>query len=162
MTKRLMTKAFLLMSACMFTCMAFMTPVEADGWYDAQGNWTEKVSYAPANNPYAGAWNNCTWSAWQIALEQTGTALPEWGSAGSWLAEAAADGYATSSVPAAGSIIVWSSHVGYVQAVSEDGSSVYVLEGGYRSPLGTGYNEGWYPAYSGRGGQALLGYIYLM
>jgi surface antigen len=133
------------------------TEVRAEEWEEPV--WTEDTGwYEPSyTNPYYGGWSNCTWSAWQIALEQTGIALPEFGSAGSWLYNAAAMGYWTGSQPAAGSIIVWSHHVGYVSAVSEDGSMIYVMEGGYCG----GYHEGWFPAYFPRSSQALLGYIYL-
>ncbi len=110
-----------------------------------------------AGNPFYGGWSNCTWSAWQLVYESTGIALPRLGNAGEWAANAVAYGYYVSSIPAANSIIVWSGHVGYVTAVSEDGASVYVQEGGFSG----GYHEGWYTAYSPRFGQALLGYIYL-
>ena len=66
-------------------------------------------------------------------------------------------GYYVSSVPVENSIVVWSNHVGYVSAVSEDGSMIYVREGGYCG----GYHEGWFPAYYPRSWQALYGYIYL-
>lgn len=108
-------------------------------------------------NPYWGGYGNCTWSAWQLAYENTGVALPQLGSATNWYYSAASYGYTVSNVPQAGSIIVWSGHVGYVSAVSEDGNSVYVLEGGYCG----GYHEGWWPAYSARNYRALIGYIYL-
>ena len=110
-----------------------------------------------ASNPYWGSWTNCVWSAWQLALQYTGIALPSFGAAGNWYSNAQAMGYTVSSVPAANSIVCWSNHVGYVTAVSEDGQSVYIVEGGY---CGT-YHEGWFPAYVPRGWQALYGYIYL-
>ena len=133
------------------------TEVYAEEWEEPV--WVDETAWAEPTytNPYYGGWANCTWSAWQIALEQTGIALPEWGAAGSWIHSAAAMGYWTGAEPAAGSIIVWSHHVGYVSAVSEDGSMVYVIEGGYCG----GYHEGWFPAYASRSRQALLGYIYL-
>ncbi len=134
--------------------------VKADEWEEPV--WTEDFIYdsgmvSPAYNPYFGGWSNCTWSAWQIAYENTGIALPEFGSAGAWMYNAARMGFATGNTPAAGSIIVWSHHVGYVSAVSEDGSMLYIIEGGYCG----GYHEGWFPAGAGRSRQSLLGYIYL-
>lgn len=137
---------FISMLAC------FSTNVLAEEPYAAESSAAVQI-----NNPYVGGWSNCTWSAWEIALAETGIQLPPLGSAGSWLNRAAAMGYAVGTVPAAGSIIVWNGHVGYVSAVSEDGQQVYVKEGGY---LG-GYHEEWAPAYSSRNHQALLGYIYL-
>ncbi len=110
-----------------------------------------------AYNPYYGGWSNCTWSAWQLVYESTGIALPSMGNAGQWAASAMAMGYYVSSVPAPNTIAVWSGHVAYVTAVSEDGSMIYIKEGGW----GGGYNEGWYYAYGPRTWQALYGYIYL-
>ena len=66
-------------------------------------------------------------------------------------------GYTVSSVPAVNSIVCWSHHVGVVTAISEDGSMVYIKEGGYCG----GYHEGWFPAYYSRSRQALYGYIWL-
>lgn len=140
------------------------TPVFADEWEEPtweeptwqEETWQEEVWVAPVN-PYYGGYRNCTWSAWQIAYETTGIALPNFGSAGNWLNKAASMGYVTSNVPVPNSIVVWSGHVGYVDAVSEDGSMIYVREGGYRG----GYHEGWFPAYTPRSWQALYGYVYL-
>ena len=70
---------------------------------------------------------------------------------------AARMGYTVSSVPAVNSIVCWSHHVGVVTAISEDGSMVYIKEGGYCG----GYHEGWFPAYYSRSRQALYGYIWL-
>lgn len=109
-----------------------------------------------SGNPYYGGWSNCTWSAWQLAYQNTGVALPGfWGNAGSWLASAAGSGYATGSTPAVGAISVYSNHVAYVDAVGPDGS-YHIQEGGY---LG-GYHEGW---VSGDylNGQSLYGFIYI-
>ncbi|MBQ9327079.1 MAG: hypothetical protein IJ225_00905 [Solobacterium sp.] len=138
--------------------MGTTTTVQAEEWDDPQ-EWEAETSWeAPqAYNPYWGGYGNCTWSAWQIAYETTGIALPAFGRAGSWLNSAASMGYYVSSVPVENSIVVWSNHVGYVSAVSEDGSMIYVREGGYCG----GYHEGWFPAYYPRSWQALYGYIYL-
>lgn len=109
-----------------------------------------------AANPYGGGWSNCTWGAWELARSSTGIELPAWGNAGDWLWSAANSGYATGSTPAANSIAVWSGHVAYVAGY--DGSdSIYIQEGGYQGS----YSEGYAPAYGGRHGQTLLGYIYL-
>ena len=134
MRKKLFTIATLL--AFLFT--SFITPVYAYG------------------NPYPGGWDNCTWSAWTLVYNSTGIALPSWGNAGSWLYNAAAQGWATGSTPASNSIAVYSHHVVYVTSY-DGGDQMYVKEGGY---LG-GYHEGYAYAYGGRGSQALLGFIYL-
>lgn len=107
-------------------------------------------------NPYSGGWSNCTWGAWQAMYTYRGISLPMWGNAGAWLGNAAASGWATGSTPASGSICVYSHHVAYVVSVSEDGQSVYIVEGGY---LG-GYMERWVSAYGSVSGQSILGYIY--
>ena len=112
----------------------------------------ENYSYG---NPYSGGWSNCTWSAWQLVYNNLGIALPDFGYSTNWYAAAAAMGYSVGSVPMAGSIGVYYGHVVYVAAV--DGDNIYVQEGGYCG----GYNEGWANGYSGRFGQALIGYIYL-
>ena len=137
--------------------MGATTPVFADEWDEPAPEAVEEVWTHQAYNPYFGGYRNCTWSAWQITYERTGIALPDFGRASNWMNAAASMGYTVSSEPVANSIIVWSNHVGYVGAVSEDGSMVYVIEGGYCG----GYHEGWFPAYYPRSNQALYGYIYL-
>ena len=122
----------------------------------AEGEDETYVSYAPVN-PYYGGWSNCTWSAWQLCYSHTGIALPRLGNAGAWYGNAAAYGYAVGTSPAPMSVIVWSNHVGFVTEVSEDGSMIYVKEGGYCG----GYHEGWWPSQGGRNGQAFYGYIYV-
>ena len=136
--------------------MGSATAVQAEEWVEEPA-WEEETWEVQAFNPYFGGYSNCTWSAWQIAYETTGIALPEFGRAGNWMNAAASMGYTVSNVPMPDSIVVWSGHVGYVSAVSEDGSMVYVREGGYCG----GYHEGWFPAYCPRSYQALYGYIYL-
>ena len=138
--------------------------VLATGWMTsvspsvhAEGeNGEYHLDYAPVN-PYYGGWGNCTWSAWQLCLQYTGVALPRLGNAGAWYASAAAMGMAVGQTPAANSIGVWSNHVVFVTQVSEDGSQVYMKEGGYCG----GYNEGWIDAMSSRNGQTFIGYIYI-
>ncbi len=125
----------------------------AETWTDEYNNWQGYQAY----NPYFGGYSNCTWSAWQIVYETTGIALPNFGVAGNWMNAAARMGYTVSSVPAVNSIVCWSHHVGVVTAISEDGSMVYIKEGGYCG----GYHEGWFPAYYSRSRQALYGYIWL-
>ena len=107
------------------------------------------------SNPYYGGWSNCTWGAWQLAHDALGVSLPEWGWAGSWVANAQATGYATGSTPVAGSIAVYSGHVAYVSEVSEDGSMIHIQEGGFAG----GYNDRWCSAYGNE--QALVGYVYI-
>ena len=131
---------------------AAKTPIRAE----EDGGEGYTVTYA-AVNPYYGGWSNCTWSAWQLCYDHTGIALPRLGNAGAWYGNAAAYGYAVGTSPAPMSVIVWSNHVGFVTGVSEDGSMVYVKEGGYCG----GYHEGWWPSQAGRHGQAFYGYIYV-
>lgn len=150
MEKKLLRKTLAVL-LCLFAICFTSTSVKAEGW--EEDSWAESVS----SNPYRGSWNNCTWSAWQLAQQYTGISLPDFGSAGNWYSNAAAMGYTVSNVPAVNSIVCWSSHVGFVTAISEDGNSVYIVEGGY---CGT-YHEGWFPAYTSRSHQALYGYIYL-
>lgn len=136
--------------------MGTTAAVKAEEWVDPYGESAESWG-VQAYNPYFGGYRNCTWSAWQITYERTGIALPDFGRAGNWMNAAASMGYAVSNVPVANSIVVWSNHVGFVSEVSEDGSMVYIIEGGYCG----GYHEGWFPAYYSRSRQALYGYIYL-
>ncbi len=114
-------------------------PVYGDGW-----------------NPYYGGWSNCTWSAWELANAYTGVSMPNFGNASGWAYTASSYGYGTGSTPVAGSIAVYSNHVAYVAAVSADGSSVYIMEGGVNG----GYYERWVSAW-GTGSQSLQSYIYL-
>lgn len=120
------------------------------------GEWGTTVTYA-AVNPYYGGWSNCTWSAWQLCYDYTGIALPRLGNAGAWYGTASAYGYSVGTSPAAMSVGVWSNHVVFVTEVSEDGSMVYIKEGGYCG----GYHEGWIPSQSNRNGQIFYGYIYV-
>ena len=148
-----------MMSAILTAGILLLSPaaVHAEEW-EAPAEWTDTAweEVLPVN-PYFGGYRNCTWSAWQITYERTGIALPALGVAGQWMNRAAAMGYYTSKVPVPNSIVVWSGHVGFVADVSEDGSMVYIVEGGYCG----GYHEGWFPAYYPRSYQALYGYIYL-
>lgn len=154
MTRKLKTTGITLL--CLISAFFTMAlPAQAQEWNEQ--DQAQQVQPYISSNPYAGGWSNCTWSAWQLALQHSSVALPSFGSAGSWFYNAAAMGYTVSSVPTAGSIVCWSHHVGYVSAVSDDGQSVYIIEGGYMG----GYHEGWYTAYVSRSRQALLGYIYL-
>lgn len=116
-------------------------------------NTTPATGRQGSYNPYGGGWSNCTWSAWTLANQYAGVSLPSWGWAGSWLANASADGWITSSDPSPYSIAVYSGHVALVTAV--EGDMVYIKEGGF---LG-GYNERW--VYVGGSTQTCLGYIWL-
>lgn len=126
----------------------------------AQSDFYSAGSGAPVtgggSNPFGGGWSNCTWSAWQLAYENTGVALPSLGNAGSWLANASASGYATGGSPAVGSVVVYSNHVAYVDAVGPDGS-YHIAEGGYNG----GYNERWVSGGGLPDGQSLYGFIYV-
>lgn len=123
----------------------------------AEEDWTDTTVTYAAVNPYYGGWSNCTWSAWQLCYDYTGVALPRLGNAGAWYGNAAAYGYSVGTSPAAMSVGVWSNHVVFVTQVSEDGSMVYIKEGGYCG----GYHEGWIPSQSNRNGQIFYGYIYV-
>lgn len=117
----------------------------------------EEETATVAINPYYGGYSNCTWTAWQLCYEYTGVALPRFGNAGSWYGTAAAMGYSVGTDPRAMSIAVWSGHVAFVTAVSDDGSQIYIKEGGWVG----GYNEGWVNANGVRTWQAFYGYIYI-
>ena len=106
------------------------------------------------NNPYGGGWSNCTFGAWQAAHDRSGVNLPNWGNAGSWIANARRTGYATGSTPRVGSVVVYSHHVAYVTEVS--GNRIHIVEGNFNGH----YNERWVSRY-GTGTQSLRGYIYL-
>ena len=109
-------------------------------------------------NPYAGGWSNCTWGAWQALYDARGIALPGMGNATNWYHAAQSMGYSTGSTPAPGSIVCWAygtsalGHVAYVSQVSADGSSAYIIEGGFMG----GYMERWIPAWDAN----MWGYIY--
>jgi surface antigen len=142
------------LAACIGMTAAHPSALLAEG--EEGGEWGgETVTYT-AVNPYYGGWSNCTWSAWQLCYDHTGIALPRFGNAGAWYGNAPGFGYSVGTAPAAMSIIVWSNHVGFVTEVSEDGSMVYIKEGGYCG----GYHEGWWPSQGGRNGQAFYGYVY--
>ena len=116
-----------------------------------------QVHAQQAYNPYVGGYRNCTWTVWQLVYEQTGIALPGWHNAGQWAYDAANSGYTVTTTPAVNSIIVWSNHVAWVTAVSEDGSQVYIHEGG----ASIGYQERWTASQGPLGWQQFIGYIYL-
>ena len=122
----------------------------------AEEDWTDTTVTYAAVNPYYGGWSNCTWSAWQLCYDYTGVALPRLGNAGAWYGNAAAYGYSVGTSPAAMSVGVWSNHVVFVTQVSEDGSMVYIKEGGFNGH----YMERWVSAW-GTGTKSLIGYIYL-
>lgn len=116
---------------------------------------TSNLQYANSgSNPYPGGWSNCTYGAWQALYNARGIALPNFGNAWDWYSNAAAAGYSVSGTPTAGSIVVYTGHVAYVDAV--DGNYVHIVEGGYCGH----YNERWVPA-SNEGTQMTVGYINL-
>jgi surface antigen len=105
-------------------------------------------------NPYeawyvddAGAWrSNCTFWAWQRWFEVHGEALPRWGNAGEWSANASAVGFEVTTTPAAGSIVTtWESPLGHVAFVEEvdagDPNRFRISEFGYDA--GSEYHERW-------------------
>ena len=68
------------------------TAVKAEGWEEfPTQEWTDEATWqeVQAYNPYFGGYSNCTWSAWQIAYETTGIALPDFGVSGNWMNAAA-------------------------------------------------------------------------
>ena len=123
-----------------------------------------------AGNKYPGSWDNCTWSAWQIVFQETGVQMPSfWGNAKNWYNSARKDGWNVShDNPQLYDVIVWTNggygHVGVVTNISEDGSQIYIKEGGYSG----GYHEGWQPTNgsrtyapgSGYSNQYFVGYIH--
>ena len=123
------------------------------------GPESDALSYPDAKyNPYPGSVSsNCTYAVWALANEALGLRLPNWGDAGNWYRRAGISGYPTGQTPAPYSIIVWDHHVGFVTAVNEDGTMIYIKEGNFNGR----YHEGWWPVASSRHGQKLYGYIYL-
>lgn len=76
----------------------------------------------------------CTWYAWKLAYERTGTAMPGFGNAGEWYESAREAGYRVGTEAEVDSIAVWKGgingwgHVGYVDNVQ--GEQMHILEGG--------------------------------
>lgn len=76
----------------------------------------------------------CTWYAWKLAYERTGTVMPGFGNAGEWYEAAQKEGYRVGTEAEADSIAVWKGgvndwgHVGYVDSVQ--GEWMHILEGG--------------------------------
>ena len=135
---------------------------EGEDGYDPgadTGPESDALSYPDAQyNPYPGSISsNCTYAVWALANQALGVRLPNWGDAGNWFRRAGISGYPTGQKPAAYSIVVWDHHVGFVTAVSEDGTMMYVKEGNSDGR----YREGWWPVAAGRHGQKLYGFIYL-
>lgn len=117
----------------------------------SDSSWSGGATGDSSNNPYWGGESNCTWEAWQLVHDILGISLPGlWGNAGAWLGSAAASGYATGSAPAVNSIVVFYSHVAFVDSVN--GDSIHIREGGWNG----GYNE---RTISGSQGN-IQGYIY--
>lgn len=155
--RRIRITALVLSAVCLCNNFSELHAEEDGAWTEDTGEQPQaQVSYA-AVNPYYGGWSNCTWSAWQLCYDYTGIALPRLGNAGAWYGNAPAYGYSVGTAPAPMSVGVWSNHVVFVTEVSEDGSMVYIKEGGYCG----GYHEGWIPSQSNRNGQIFYGYIYV-
>lgn len=109
---------------------------------------------AETKNPYD-AWyidsaglsrSNCTHWAWQRWYEVHGVALPRWGNAGEWPGNAASAGFAVSSQPQVGSIVVTREsplgHVAFVEALDpNDANRFLISEYGY--DVGVGRHERW-------------------
>lgn len=135
------------------------------------------LNVAAAQNPY-GEWQTiggvttrrCTWYAWKMAYERTGTALPGLGNGGQWYDNAKKYGYSVGTVAAPNSLAVWKDsgygHVAFVESVSN--GKMHVLEGG-RSDLANNGSGGVGSANVGSavgslrnyGKQKLQGFIYL-
>ena len=133
-------------------------------------------AYDSSVNPFAQSnyYGQCTWYVWGRAYELTGKKLPQRGSAYTW-----GNGQTISSVPRSNSIAVWTGgygHVAYVEAVN--GNNVTISEancalyGGsitynqlYSLQDGIKYYSGMHTetlsSLQNRGGQQLLGFIYL-
>lgn len=111
-------------------------------------------------NPYSGGYYNCTWTAWQLAFEKLGIALPNFGNAGNWYNAAANAGYYVDQYPSANSIAVWSGHVGYVDDYDPATNMIFVEQGGMRISS-SGYWAGWMNTGPSLGGQGLIGFIHL-
>lgn len=128
-------------------CSAFVMhtvlPVQAEG---------EQLDY----NPYVGGDYNCTWTVWN-AVSEAGYHLPGWHNAGTWAMDAALQGYTVTDVPAKYAISVWSNHVAFVEDISEDGTQVFIEEGG----ASIGHKTWWIDASSDLYGMPFIGYIYL-
>lgn len=94
----------------------------------------DNTIYATATNPYSGGYGNCTWTAWQLAYDNTGVALPNLGNAGQWYDNAIKNGYTVGTTPKAPSIIVWTDngagHVAYVDSVINN-TQIHIQEGAY-------------------------------
>ena len=83
-----------------------------------------------AGNTYARGY--CTWWAKEMRPD-----LPNMlGNGGSWVANAAAQGFRTGSAPAPGAIAEQPGHVAYVESVSPDGSTVSISEMNYGGGIG--------------------------
>ena len=112
-----------------------------------------------AANPYTGGNANCTWTAWQMAKDNTGVELPWRDDAGNWASQARNHNFTVSDTPRAKSIAVYAGnpgHVAYVADYNSGKNQIYVKEGGFKG----GYHEGWtplQPSYNGK----LLGFVYL-
>ena len=109
----------------------------------------------------------CTYRVWHEAYDR-GIVLPtNWGNAGTWAANARAQGYSVDYNPSANSIVCWVGgaegwgHVAYVTGV--DSTNVYIREAGIDPVNGRYYQDTSYRlSYQNRwSGYTLQGYIHL-
>ena len=115
--------------------------------------------HAEAVNPYSGGYYNCTWTAWQLAYDKLGVAMPNFGDAGNWYSRAASLGYWVDQTPSNNSVVVWSGHVGYVDEYDPATNMMFVEQGGMQIGSG-GYWAGWMNVGRSLGGQELYGFIH--
>ena len=111
-------------------------------------SWTIRTTYPTSNDSgwkyYSSPINNyplspvnggnCTWYAYGRAYEVFGkdSGLSAAGDAGLWYSYAQNHGMSVGSTPKAGSIICWSNHVAFVEAVN--GNAVTWTESSYAEP----------------------------
>lgn len=131
-----------------------LADLEASNGIDYGNIGSSLIYYGGGSNPYGGGWSNCTYGAWQALYNATGIELPNFGDAGYWVSSASAYGYATGMTAQAGSIVVYSHHVAYVESVNADGT-INIVEGGY-----AGHANARTVSAVGDGFQTVIGYIY--
>lgn len=115
--------------------------------------------HAESVNPYSGGYYNCTWTAWQLAYDKLGVAMPNFGDAGNWYSRAGSLGYWVDQTPSSNSVVVWSGHVGYVDEYDPTTNMMFVEQGGMQIGSG-GYWAGWMNVGRSLGGQELYGFIH--
>ncbi len=167
---------------CSLLCLAMVFSVFAVLPFGVSANsWTIRTEYpsssssawkyysSPLNTFPLSAYNggNCTWYAFGRAYEVFGRdpGLRGAGDAGNWYSYAINNGFSVGSTPKAGSIICWSTHVGFVEDVS--GNTVIWTESNYQYNKNESvrnfrkYSSIHPETYCSAYGGCLLGYIYL-